>query len=488
MTDLGVRPLQLIVLVFALQLGVVTAWAGPNTSRPGLRVSRNPSASTVLRRPFDASKKQPLPESWTIGEDTYVSRKEYADLKGGVMELLRRYPPDKYFFVGLGRDPAPVIAFLQNLGEHKLAVNLPGTSNVQWAKVGLRPADVARHIEAAIPNDILEGDRQIVLLDVTSSGKTPALFGPFMDRYFANRGIHKTALRLAFSWTNVKQKKFGPLLSDWIDTGGWRDFSRYITGKYEGNWQPGIVGTWGIAEHEKHSMTPDAEPPTLTNPNYASFRQAVMARMEQDQELDAFLRDTIGVRSQAEETSNARKVEMAVERHKRAQEIVALRKYPTRMKQSALKLVAGLPQRTDSHSKGPYLSENGQAINAWLMDSLTERVQADQVSAAVRGAGPNLVTRPFIEETLEDALRDNKIRNRDYRRLLGHALGRSVMNDEMLESLTRHFKDSAAMQRELTGNSEFYLEGSKHQPAGTENMRANYKKLMAKIAAERPAP
>jgi hypothetical protein len=238
-----------------------------------------------------------LPESFKIAGQTYASPSEYNDLRNGCMELLRRYPPDQYYFVGLGRDPAPVIAFLQNLGEKDLAVNLPGTSNIAW-QGRVAAEDVARHIEAAIPEKVLAGDRTIVLLDVTSSGKTPAVFGPFFDRYMESRGRTDPSVRLAFSWKDVRRGQWAKELTDWIDTTAWADFRRYYTGKYEGNWQPGREGMlagMGIAEHQKHMMGPGVEPPTVTNPNYAAFRAAVRARMEQDRELDTFLAKLSGV-------------------------------------------------------------------------------------------------------------------------------------------------------------------------------------------------
>jgi hypothetical protein len=189
-------------------LATQTAWA-QNQGRQG----RQP----VIRRVFkpQAAGTQ-LPASWTITGNQYVSQSEYHDLRNGCMELLRRYPPDKYFFVGLGRDPAPVIAFLQNLGEKNLAVNLPGTSNIGcigW-KGSVNPGDqvVAQHIEAAIPEHILKGERQIVILDVTSTGKTPATFGPYLDTYLQARGNHKPVIRLAFSWSAQKgQTQYGHL-------------------------------------------------------------------------------------------------------------------------------------------------------------------------------------------------------------------------------------------------------------------------------------
>jgi hypothetical protein len=246
-------------------------------------------ARRVARRVVKPQKKAVLPESWRIGSFTYVSQDEYRDLRDGTMELLRRYPPDTHFFVGLGRDPAPIIAFLQNLGEKDLAVNLPGTSSTGWDRV-VPDADAARYIEAAIPPAILTGKRTIVLVDVTSTGKTPAAFGPYLDRYLAARGNPKKSVRLAFSLMDVMNREHGPDLTDWIDIHPWPDIANYFKPgrKYEGDWSARYGGD-GIAEHEWHQMARDKKPPRARNPNYTTFRKAVLARMQQDSALDAFL-------------------------------------------------------------------------------------------------------------------------------------------------------------------------------------------------------
>ena len=262
-------------------LATQTAWA-QNQGRQ----ARQP----VIRRVFkpQAAGTQ-LPASWTITGNQYVSQNEYNDLKKGCMELLRRYPPDKYYFVGMGRDPAPVIAFLQNLGEKNLAVNLPGTSNIGWAnQVKVGDQVVATHIEAAIPEHILRGERQIVILDVSSTGKTPAKFGPYLDHYLQARGNHKPVIRLSFSPSDVKTGNTYGVLTDWISTTEFPDFDQYPWNKYQGSWTPQNGGQ-GIAEHQGHAMSAGAVPPTQTNPQYTQFRQAVLARQEQDPELDGFI-------------------------------------------------------------------------------------------------------------------------------------------------------------------------------------------------------
>lgn len=277
------------------RLAVLTVLLGALTFGPALVHGANaPTAhAAVVKRVFNPARLETkLPPHWLIAGRSYMSLQEYRDLRNGCMEILRRYPPDKYYFVGLGRDPAPVIAFLQNLGGKELAVNLPGTSNIQWAKSGLKPEDVARHIEAAIPQHILVGKRQIVVLDVTSSGKTPAIFGPFIDKYLRQHGNRNKVVRLALSWNNIPRNSYyrAPKYRlEWIDTTAWSDFNNYNTGKYEGHWRPGIGG-FGIAQHQRHVMGPGVNPPTKTNPNYRAFKKALLARMEQDRKLDRFLK------------------------------------------------------------------------------------------------------------------------------------------------------------------------------------------------------
>jgi hypothetical protein len=52
------------------------------------------------------------------------------------------------------------------------------------------------------------------------------------------------------------------------------------------------------------------------------------------------------------------------------------------------------------------------------------------------------------------------------------------MDQPMLTALAEQFKNSPAMQRELTDKAEFYQRGSSKMPAGTENLAQNYAALM----------
>ena len=474
--------------LLALQLGSSAAWAAPSSATATTAAQRKVAATAqkqLVKRFYDAKNKNPLPASFPIAYQRYVSASEYKDLSGGVMALLKKYPPDKFFFVGLGRDPAPVIAFLQNLGEKEMAVNLPGTSNIQWANGSLQPADIARHIEAAIPEHILKGDRQIVILDVTSSGKTPAVFGPFIDQYLANRGINKPVVKLAFSWQPVMTGGYGHALTDHIDTREWPDFANYFTGKYEGNWAP-TTGGFGIAEHQRHSMTPGATPPTITSPNYQAFRNALASRMTQDPVLDEFLVQVMAaayVRGRMEGPKLLAEWAQA-QRSAKAKTLLTARAYPKRMNADLAQVVSKLAQRDDGHDKGPYLSRQAEELNTWLQKATAEYADASKLVPAFSKA-PNTVTLAFMGQ-VQKALDARQIRNRDYRRLMGHALSASTMDAAMVTHLASLYTTSKDFHREVDEKSEYFLTHWKtKQRAGTENMEQNFRIMMATIDPNR---
>ena len=123
-------------------------------------------------------------------------------------------------------------------------------------------------------------------------------------------------------------------------------------------------------------------------------------------------------------------------------------------------------------------------MNDWLVQSIAAQKEAQKVSQGAREQGANQVTRYFITEVLEKALANKQIRKRDYRRLLGHALGFSVMDEAMIGALANHYKKSPDMQRELTDNADYYQKGSSHQPAGSESMSVNYAALMQYVSGQ----
>jgi hypothetical protein len=153
----------------------------------------------------------------------------------------------------------------------------------------------------------------------------------------------------------------------------------------------------------------------------------------------------------------------------------------SKLKQEVDALVGGLNTHEEPRGKGPYLGENGTVLNDWLVQAIAIQSKADALSPAAKQAGPNEVTLHFITKVLEQAVTQKQIRRRDYRRLVGHALGFSTMDAAMMSALQEHYKNSKDMQRELTEEAEYYTNGSSKQPTGTENLGANYTALMQSL-------
>lgn len=104
--------------------------------------------------------------------------KEISDL---VTEITHRFPPDQYYYVGVGRSPTPIIALLQELGLD--ALNLPLTQlNSHAANVDrrfpagfepLKPREQERlfeHFERFLPTPQQLKGRRILLIDYTING------------------------------------------------------------------------------------------------------------------------------------------------------------------------------------------------------------------------------------------------------------------------------------------------------------------------------
>ncbi len=413
----------------------------------------------------------------------------YSELKTAMKVFLRKFDPNRHFFIGLGRDPAPITAFLQALGGTELAINFVGSSGKNYF-TGLTAEHIKPFVEAQIPKEVLFGDRTIVLYDQTNGGGTIGAydrgFPDVFEEYLRSIGSTVKVERAAFTATDYssagydqyrENSKQAKATIHQIDLTSLHEVQQFLNPPYEGT----------VAQHVRHQLNHGFREAILTErPAYKAFRDGLLERMKRDTDLDHFLTEEVRVttpptKAEVAALLHERKAALASDRQKIAHKVRELRRSTAYLKKEVEDLVAGLAERAEGHDKGPYLEESGEKLNAWLVQAVERHKKAEGVSEAARREGPNEMTLHFITHVLDKALAENKIRKRDYRRLLGHALGFSTMDEKMRAALGAHYRKSPDMQRELTEEAEYYLSGSKHQPAGTENMSANYKSLMAGI-------
>jgi hypothetical protein len=258
-------------------LGAPPAFAAKSRTK----ASASGKAGKPLRRLYDR-KKKPLESGPLMVAGQHASAADYRDLRKACVALLKRFDPATHFFVGTGRDPAPIIAFLQNLGGRDLATNFPasgglpefGDSIASW--LGASGAEMARYFRALIPSHVPKSGRTVVLVDVTGSGKTPVSFAPEVEKWLAREGSRSKVAMAAFA-NRLNPMPKGVVT---IRTTPFPGVDRYMYYPFEGV----------ISEFDRHKIGKDSLRDLLSRPMYHEYRKAIRRRMKRDRTLDKFLR------------------------------------------------------------------------------------------------------------------------------------------------------------------------------------------------------
>ena len=131
----------------------------------------------------------------------YLSRRRYEDIRDGSLELLRQYPPRRYYYLTLGRSPTPIAAFLENLGADH--TNLP-VSGLRKAQVAGNEVAWFAHFDRFLPKEALEGSRTLLLIDRSTTGATLLKAQSILQAYLLKRRLQVQVDVVAFA-RQVKQ-------------------------------------------------------------------------------------------------------------------------------------------------------------------------------------------------------------------------------------------------------------------------------------------
>lgn len=98
-----------------------------------------------------------------------MGAKEQGELEGFVREMVRRFSPDQYIYVGLGASPAPIIAYLEakNIGT---TVNMP-LSIKKKVEDPEAQAEVNKMVRTTLEGIDIRG-KKLLIIDVTASGNS----------------------------------------------------------------------------------------------------------------------------------------------------------------------------------------------------------------------------------------------------------------------------------------------------------------------------
>lgn len=161
-------------------------------SHSGMRVHRTILVLTLLL--CHAARAEPT-----------LTAEDFAELKALSEALLKRYPPDQYYFVGVGRSPDPLITLME-LGhpdccsvvpyssklESLRGMQLAGARSLKWAR---RPYDPVKSKEAFawldhyFPKPEVIKGRKVVPVDYASLGLGLGHFSALLETYKEQRNL-----------------------------------------------------------------------------------------------------------------------------------------------------------------------------------------------------------------------------------------------------------------------------------------------------------
>lgn len=214
----------------------------------------------------------------TIGGASHGSLAEYQELRDGALDILRRYPPSEYVYVGVGRSPSALFAVLENLaasGGGPLALVFPA-SGLQGQQPDSAREAYFEHFRALLPREVRFGQRRILLVDRSNPGSGTSIVNL--------QGMLKAYLREVGSNTRVEgvglsNAPLGHGL-DHIDTTHRRVLQALSSSTYE-----------AISKYPSHTIGRHRLKDVVERPEYGAFRRVMAERMKRDPVLHQALQE-----------------------------------------------------------------------------------------------------------------------------------------------------------------------------------------------------
>jgi hypothetical protein len=224
-------------------------------------------APTRLRgwasRPHAAQKASKLERR--VGPNEGISDEGYRHLIGATQELLAAYPPDRYFYVGVGRSPSALVEALQALVPHG-AQGFPvsGLSARANRAISAEPrAEYERHLDHFFPKPERLQGRTILLMDSVSGGATLLRMKEIFEGFLRSRGIEAR-----------------------VETMAIRGRSPNIDHTLPGPFDPMKPGGESIARYDAHYIGKETLEDLRRNPARKPFVLSLLARLYGDDYVD----------------------------------------------------------------------------------------------------------------------------------------------------------------------------------------------------------
>lgn len=129
-----------------------------------------------------------------------VGKKEFESIEKVSLYILSHYPKDEYIYVGIGRSPVPVMAYLQS-EENTLIRNLPLTNFRHGTETyppltHMEESKLFQHFDRYLPSDSeLKGRAKILAIDLAVGGASLATSQSYLDKYIKSLRSKLTSVK-----------------------------------------------------------------------------------------------------------------------------------------------------------------------------------------------------------------------------------------------------------------------------------------------------
>ena len=222
----------------------------------------------------EAKKKLGDGHQMTVSSVGYLDANHYQNVRDVGVRLMKKFRPDKHFFIGVGRSPVALVTFLRELNDD-LAMTFPASD----MRLEIQPAwrkEYFAHFAALIPKAVLDGDRTIVLFDRSREGKTLVRLKRYLQAYLKSIGSKTEVKVVGLSPTKPSAS------AGWMNTSAYPNLFKYAQGQFDHD--EAVAPFQG-----KHRIGVNAVTDLKANPNHRRFRNAMRARMAEDAVLDGIL-------------------------------------------------------------------------------------------------------------------------------------------------------------------------------------------------------
>jgi hypothetical protein len=143
-----------------------------------------------------------------LSESVTLQDLEYEELKKLAFDLLATIPDDQSFYLGIGRTPTPLIAFLrcylgkESVGQMPLSGfrhNYPG-ENYSLLREPLSETQLEilkEHLKKFLPSQLITDDFSLIVIDFVDSGASLAAITQHIRKYLQDQGVSADKVKAA---------------------------------------------------------------------------------------------------------------------------------------------------------------------------------------------------------------------------------------------------------------------------------------------------